>query len=41
MIKPPPAGSGDGFDGLNGSGRARTVANRIGTALTSAARTGR
>ena len=35
-----PGAAGGGFDGRNGPGRARTVANRAGTALTGAVRTG-
>ena len=41
--RPPPAAAGGGFDGTEraGPGRAQTVANRAGTALTGAVRTGR
>ena len=38
--KPPPAALGAVLTGRNGPGRARTVANRAGTALTGAVRTG-
>ena len=38
--KPPPSPLGGGLTGRNGRGRARTFANRAGTALTGAVRTG-